>query len=165
MTEPKQEDKKFTSQRLKSSIKTFTYGFITGLVFLRLSRYYQVRRLPNITRLQSAALSMLRGNQDVRQTIGTMLKPGLLSFHDYTGGINWRRPRISRKLSSLIPVTYEPWGIRMVFQVIGDVQSGFITMETLPGGRRDWGSDIGVKTLSVDFHNGERLVLRGSETR
>ena len=144
--------------------KTFGLGFVSGIVFLRAVRFYQIWRLPNTTEVQSIVLPMLRANQDVRSVIGTSLRPGLMSTFAYTGGIKWRLPYVDKRSgwSSLIPFSYEPWGLRSLFQIVGENEAGFVTVETLPGGKKDLGSNIGFKLICVDFKNGQRLVLRGT---
>ncbi len=155
-------DSKGTISKWKLA-KTFSLGFVSGIIFLRAARFYQVWRLPKVMKVQSSVLPMIRANQDVRQVIGKNLRPGLLSTFAYTGGINWRIPYFSKKSSwySLVPFTYEPWGLRTLFQVVGENETGFVTVETLPGGKKDLGSNIGLRAIYVDFKNGQRLVLRG----
>ena len=125
-------------------------------------RLYQTWRLPSIKRVCSAVLPRLRANQDVRNTIGKNLDIGLLSNYTYNGGIQWIRPRFGSSISSFLPFTYQPWSLQVFFQVVGESEAGFVTVETLPGGKKELGLDIGFKTIMVDFSNGQRLVLKGA---
>ena len=146
------------------SKKAFAYGFLTGIAFLKAVRFYQRWRLPSFNKVQSSVLPMLRANQDVRQVIGKNLKPGLLSGYAYMGGFRWSLPYFGKKanFSSLIPFTYEPWTLQVLFQVVGEKETGLVSVATLPGGKKDFGSDFGLKLVYVDFRDGQRLVLRGS---
>lgn len=146
-------------------LKTFSYGLITGLVCLRAVRFYQKWRLPKTHKIQSAVLPMLRANTEVRAHIGTSLKPGLLSTYAYTGGMQWRLPYMDKekKWTSLIPVTYEPWSVQMLFQVLGEKGAGLVSLETKSGsgrGRGDGNPVSGLKLLVVDFNDGQRLVIK-----
>lgn len=146
-------------------LKTFSYGLITGLVCLRAVRFYQKWRLPKTHKIQSAVLPMLRANTEVRAHIGTSLKPGLLSTYAYTGGMQWRLPYMDKekKWTSLIPVTYEPWSVRMLFQVLGEKGAGLVSLETKSGSGRGHGDGnpvSGLKLLVVDFNDGQRLVIK-----
>lgn len=146
-------------------LKTFSYGLITGLVCLRAVRFYQKWRLPKTHKIQSAVLPMLRANTEVRAHIGTSLKPGLLSTYAYTGGIQWRLPYMDkeRKWTSLIPVTYEPWSVQMLFQVLGEKGAGLVSLETESASSRGRGDGNPVSTLKwlvVDFNDGQRLIMK-----
>ena len=142
--------------------KTFALGFIGGILFVRSLRLYQTWRLPSLNRVCSAVLPRLRANQDVRNNIGNELNIGLLSTYAYNGGIQRKPPSKKLSLASLLPFTYTPWSLQVLFQVVGENESGFVTVETLPGGTKDpLGSDIGFKTITIDFRDGQRLVLKG----
>ena len=121
-------DDKSWSSRWKTA-KIFTYGFVAGLLCLRAVRLVQKFRLPRPAKIQTAVLPMLRANREVRHYVGSSLKPGLLSVHTYTGGIRWRYPRISRpfNLKQALPLYYQPWAVRMLFQVIGDNSTALVT--------------------------------------
>ena len=155
------EDKSWSS-RWKTA-KIFTYGFVAGLLCLRAVRLVQKFRLPRPEKIQTAVLPMLRANREVRHYVGSSLKPGLLSVHTYTGGVRWKYPRINRQfnIKEALPFYHQPWGVRMLFQVIGDSSTALVTLETQPDARR--GGVINYKLLTVDFNSGERLVLKGSK--
>ena len=157
-------DDKSWSSRWKTA-KIFTYGFVAGLLCLRAVRLVQKFRLPRPAKIQTAVLPMLRANREVRHYVGSSLKPGLLSVHTYTGGIRWRYPRISRpfNLKQALPLYYQPWAVRMLFQVIGDNSTALVTLETHPDTGR--GGVVRYRLLTVDFNSGERLVLKGSRER
>ena len=149
------------------TMKTFAFGFVTGIVCLRAVRVYQTWCLPSAKKIQLAILPMLRANNEIRRNIGSSLKPGLLSAYAYRGGLKWRLPYLGKGSSwlSIIPFFYKPWSISMLFQVIGNKETGLVSLETLPASDRTHGETVGIKSVLVDFKDGQRLVLRGNVTQ
>lgn len=139
--------------------KSFTYGVLTGVALPFVVRLYHKWRLPNPRKIQSTLLPMLRANTEVRASIGSSLRPGLLSAYTYRGGIKWRVPAWSNKWSSLSPVTYQSWHLQLLFQIIGDRGVGMVSVQTESSNSKKGRDQL--KSLLLDFSNGERLVLKG----
>ena len=147
-----------------TTVKTFTYGFIAGLVYFRAVRMFQRWRLPSLSKIRAATLPMLRANHEIRLQVGSSLKPGLLSAHTYTGGLRWKLPRMTKpfNLRAALPFYHDPWAVRMLFQVVGEESTALVALETQPDSLSgEGGGVIRYKFLTVDFENGERLVLKG----
>lgn len=96
---------------------------------------------------------MLRANSDVRSLVGTYLQKGQLSAHSYSGGLHWKLPQFS-SWTSLLPVGYKPLSVKLLFQVIGDKNTGLVSLEM---DRQDF------KYLLIDFSDGQRLILKGKD--
>lgn len=144
-----------------TTVKVFTCGFVAGLLYLRSVRVLQRLRLPSLARIQTSVLPMLRANSEVRHHVGSSLKPGLLSAHAYTGGLQWKYPRLGRSLNwrQALPFYHQPWGVRMLFQVIGEHSTALVALETQTDSQHT--GVVRYKMLTVDFNSGERLVLKG----
>ena len=146
----------------RNVIKSFTCGLLAGLACFPALRYYRKWRLPTPKKIQSAVLPMLRANADIRKMLGTSLEPGLLSTHSYQGGYQWKSPRFNKtdSLKSLIPFSYKPSSIRLLFQIIGDKSAGMVSLEMTSGATNRY--DL-YKYMIIDFNDGQRLILKGDE--
>lgn len=161
----KKQEREAKLSRYWTLSKTFSFGFLSGLALLPLVRYYQRWRLPKPSKLQSSILPMLRANSEVRGAIGSSLRPGLLSAHSYRGGLTWRLPRTMGQrsiLRSLVPLSYQSPSLEALFQVIGEKGAALVTLRTETAASISHDNTNILKTLCVDFKNGERLVVKGN---
>lgn len=147
-----------------NTLKIFSYGVISGLACARALRLYQRWRLPNVRKIQSSVLPILRANEEVRGKLGSSLKVGLLTGYSYSGGLRWRLPRVNKRQrwSGLVPVEWNPWALRVLLQVIGEKSAALVTLETQPIKQALFGSTSGFNFVMVDFKTGERLVVKGT---
>lgn len=143
-------------------VKTFSCGFIAGVLYIRALRLVQKWRLPSLAKIQASVLPMLRAHQEVRGAVGTSLRPGLLSAVTYSGGFKWKWPQISRNFSykNALPFDRTPWTVQAIFQVIGDKSTALVTLETLPAAKQRGVTEL--EFLAVDFNTGERLIVKNS---
>ena len=148
-------------------VKTFSYGVAVGTMTLALYRFVRRRRLPNPHKLQASLLPMLRADAEVRATVGSSLRPGLLSAYAYGGGLKWKLPlagksgkKAHKDWRKYLPLEYQPWRLRMLFQIIGDKSTGLVSLETEPAGRRGVGPHMSY--LFIDFTDGQRLIVKGT---
>ena len=163
MAESKERGEPATVLSRWATVKIFAYGIIACMVCSRAVRLSQKWWLPSISKIQASTLPMLRANHEIRQQVGSSLRPGLLSAHTYTGGLRWKLPRLSQPFSlrNALPIHHEPWAVRMLFQVVGEHSTALVALETQPNSLSVGGGVLRYKFLTVDFDSGERLVLKG----